>query len=191
MTQKAADASRTDHLAEPSSAVDDYFKAVNQGTELDSEKDETHSKAKPSTTDAPVIVIDDDEDSKYNVEKKKEADAWDAKSASKAIGSQDDSGSDSDSEGPSVSDDESRSDSEGGEAVNDDAEGLDEHYLDVGQKDVGDEPSEFDLEAELGHLDDQKFLVSASSAVYHTPHVHVIAEYHALMRPLMPYHLRH
>ncbi|KAG9325357.1 hypothetical protein KVV02_004132 [Mortierella alpina] len=164
-TQKAADGSQTDHLAEPLSAVDDYFKAANKGTELDSENEEGYTKAKPSTLNAPIIVIDDDEDSKYSVEKKKDVDAWDTKSASKALDVQDDSGSDSDSEGPSASDDESLSDAErvrhgreGGEVENDDAQGLDEHYLDVGRKDAEDERSEFDLEAELGHLDDQKFL---------------------------------
>ncbi|CAO3564806.1 unnamed protein product [Mortierella alpina] len=163
--QKTVDGSRTDHLAEPSSAVDDYFKAVNQGTEPDSENDEGKSKAKSSIQNAPIIVIDDDEDSKYSVEKKKDVDAWDAKAASKAVDVQDDSGSDSDSEGLSASDAESRSDaergrhdSEGDEVDNDDAQGLDEHFLDFGRLDAGDEPNEFDLEAELGHLDDQKFL---------------------------------
>jgi len=162
-------------LAEPSSAVDDYFKAVNQGTELDSENDERKSKAKSPIQNAPIIVIDDDEDSKYSVEKKKDVDAWDAKAAPKAVDVQDDSGSDSDSEGLSASDAESRSDaergrhdSEGDEVDNDDAQGLDEHFLDFGRLDAGDEPNEFDLEAELGHLDDQKFLVGVFCR--HTTH---------------------
>ncbi|KAG0204687.1 hypothetical protein BGX28_003436 [Mortierella sp. GBA30] len=158
--------SETDHLAAPPTAVDGYFMAVNQGTELDSENDEGIIKASSANARNP-IVIEDEEDSRYSVEKKKDG-KWNQQNAASAAThtqDQEDSGSTSESEGSSASSDEMQvngahgtEDSSDNEYQLEDSDGLDEHVLEFSKDSQQEEPNDFDLEAELGHLEDKKFL---------------------------------
>ncbi|KAI7827479.1 hypothetical protein BC939DRAFT_90844 [Gamsiella multidivaricata] len=174
------------YLAVTPTAAEDYFRAVNQGTELDSESEEGlikgAKKASATTAGAGIIgskasdhkrPVEDEEESRYSVERKKEIpkNTW-SQHAESPQGPADESAG-TDSEGSEaeqsigsasineISDDD---ETEGAPQLKkmrliDDAEGLNEHVLDLGasMKDLEDEANNYDLDTELGHLEDEKF----------------------------------
>ncbi|KAF9182014.1 hypothetical protein BGZ51_005018 [Haplosporangium sp. Z 767] len=161
----------TNHLADAPVPAEDYFKAVNQGMELDSEKDEGIIKAsarKSATATASAkgkerAIEEDEDESRYNVEKKKDPsrkNAWDQHSVSTGTPQESDESDDTDtSESNDDQEDESGSDPE--EPSDRDIaipKGLDEHVLDLGTPlEDGQDESNYNMDTELGHLEGEDF----------------------------------
>ncbi|KAF9170222.1 hypothetical protein BGX21_004152 [Mortierella sp. AD011] len=168
------------HLAAPPTAAEDYFNSVNQENEQDSDNDEGIANASTHANNQDVTNItttnmngnyqknvDPDEEhgeSRYNVEKKGASkNNWNQHAI--AVGNSPSKGTNGDEDG---SDESDTSDEEGaitGEEAADRVNfaekeiKLDQHVIDLGAPldDIQEEVNDYDLNAELGHLDDEEF----------------------------------
>ncbi|KAF8937401.1 hypothetical protein BGZ58_002764 [Dissophora ornata] len=173
------------HLAATPTATEDYFKAVNQGNELDSENEEGIIKAskrvKLSTTtggaggksnndlkDDDHSEQDEEEESRYSVEKKKDIglNSWSQRVGASEDPTMDMSDADESDEEVIESADQSHNESEEShnesEESHNESDGLDEHFLDLGGSKQGEEKelNNYDLDAELGHLEGEDFKIT-------------------------------
>ncbi|GJJ76456.1 protein AIR1/2 [Entomortierella parvispora] len=168
------------HLA--LSGADDYFKAVNQGTELDDHMDQgiASSSSNPVTASQSITkrkrgddeeegMDDEDEESRYSVEKKdgssKKASSWNDQVAAPRTAGPEDSDSDmsissvSEERDSGVGDEEDEVTSVGDSEMENSDQALDEHVLDLGTstENVDGTDNNYDLDTELGHLDNEDF----------------------------------
>lgn len=180
----AASTPKNGHLAV--SGAEDYFRAVNQGTELDDGMDQGNLGNQSNTVNGAQSITkrkrdgddgdddeDEDEESRYSVEKKdgkSKKSSWNEQvSASRTTG-EGANGSDSDMSISSnseerdsgVGDEEDEVSSDGSDMLEDsDEDALDEHVLDIGSstENIDGTDNNYDLNTELGHLDDVDFKV--------------------------------
>ncbi|KAI1313848.1 hypothetical protein EDD11_002449 [Mortierella claussenii] len=189
------------HLTTSPNAAEDYFKAVNQGTELDSDNDEEgivkSSRSKSSTNTTATKAgsrarsrsesrkstpdfqgSEDEEESRYNVEKKKDASnkSWSRHATLKADDHSNSSGADENDDQSDDSEDEDQpadqlrsgtSSSSDSDADEDDVYSefeleeseLDQHVLDLSKPsiDANSAGNTYDLKRELGHLEEEEF----------------------------------
>lgn len=189
MTSTAASTPRNGHLA--ASGGEDYFRAVNQGTELDDALDhgilsnQSNRSISKRKHESEEDDDDDNEESRYNFDKKNtgsQKKSWrDSSSEKRTNGQNVESGnesSDSDMSMSGESEDHSESiingvepeegeilsldDSDEQENGKDDTnDALDEHVLEIGSamEDGTDADNNYDLDTELGHLEDKDFKV--------------------------------
>ncbi|KAG0022247.1 hypothetical protein BGZ80_000693 [Entomortierella chlamydospora] len=168
------------HLAAPPTAAEDYFNAVNQEYEQDSDNDDGNVNASTHVNNQDVTNftttdmngnnqknIDPDEEhgeSRYSVEKKG-ASKNDWNQHAIAAGNSPNKETNGDENG---SDESDTSDEEGAISGEEAADRvsfaeeeieLDQHVIDLGASldDTQEEANDYDLNAELGHLDDEGF----------------------------------
>ncbi|KAG0048054.1 hypothetical protein BGZ83_006942 [Gryganskiella cystojenkinii] len=207
ITSSTTSAPKNGHLA--ASGAEDYFRAVNQGSELDDGSDlgllNSRQQQKSLSSFAPGWVaindnkinekkadLKEEEESRYSVEKKRKGN----KKNSSSHFIIDDSGSE-DSEAESLDSDMSMSDDgsnkklqtetierEEGEHIEEDelqqddeskdedereegsGDSLNEHVLEIGStaENSDDDVNDYDLEKELGHLEDEEFKCTVCGA---------------------------
>jgi hypothetical protein len=173
----------------PATAAEDYHQTISRETEQDSETDddtqEASKQAKASSRIASSNVIEqplnpeDQEESRYNVEKKRrvgQRTEWDSHATTPKPVEDDDAASvhTQENDAPEESkddpvDDDRDADEDDSESdmpvkrarILDDEGRLNEHVLVLGAPDGGKDgdDKDYDLEAELGHLEDERFKV--------------------------------
>ncbi|KAF8976868.1 hypothetical protein BGZ46_007892 [Entomortierella lignicola] len=159
------------HLAASPTAAEDYFKSVNQGNELDSETEEgiIKSSSRANKTAAATINVgkksnDKDvdldkeiEESRYSAEKKDtRKNKWSQQAIVEGIHS---SNEDSGEEESEESDGDEQSTSGDDPKIQEYESQLDQHVIDLGasRNDTQDNTNDYDLDVELGHLEDEDF----------------------------------
>ncbi|KAF9433259.1 hypothetical protein BGZ76_009688 [Entomortierella beljakovae] len=157
--------SGTNSLAAPPTPAEDYFKSVNEGNELDSEGEESIIKASSysKTSDASTKnenkegiqlkngdINDPDDDSRYNVEKKihTRKSKW---NQSTSVDGEDEDSSDDDSKVVTRQDHNTTTD-----VLSEETE-LNQHVIDFGATEDNSDEDKYDVEAKLGHLEDEDF----------------------------------
>lgn len=168
-------------LAASPTPAEDYFKSVNQGNELDSENDEGVIKSSSRNKNQTASIIntgkkssnqrdagfdDQNNESRYSVEKKESTKHNWSQHAIAEINSN----NESETEGEEYSSNGSIDGRAAGEEESSDEAKvaiedlqLDQHVLDLGARvDDTQEETNYDLNAELGHLDNEDFKVCMS-----------------------------
>ncbi|KAF9207341.1 hypothetical protein BGZ49_000645 [Haplosporangium sp. Z 27] len=161
------------HLAASPTAAEDYFKSVNQGNELDSETEEgiIKSSSRANKTAAATINVgkksnDKDvdldkeiEESRYSAEKKDtRKNKWSQQAIVEGIHSSNENSGEEESE---ESDGDEQSTSGDDPKIQEYESQLDQHVIDLGasRNDTQDNTNDYDLDVELGHLEDEDFKV--------------------------------